>query len=149
MNPSAPAVAAIVARVATIPGGFPGNSDAQLAGFLNAPTVANPAPQAQVPRPFTASDLVSAAAPSSRQALGPVLSGAAAALIVGQDAPHLAAGLDALALVGTITAVDQAAMKAVLAQTLPDPAYRPQLGWAEATLGRPVDAADLAAARSA
>lgn len=146
-SPSPAAVAAIKAQVATIAGGW-SNTDAQLAAQLNAPSVANPQAQQQVPKRFVANDLASACAAANRANLVPLLAGAAAPLIAAQDAGRLGAGLDALATIGSLSAADVTAMKAVMGQTEPDPNYQAQIGWAQANIGRPVDVQDLYAART-
>jgi hypothetical protein len=145
-SPTPQAIALIGAKVDALPGGWAGNSDAQVVAALNAPSVANPTPQGTVPKPFVAADLVDAAAQGSRAALASFVTGAAP-FIIAQDAAHLAAGIDALVSCGTITSGDAAAMKAVLTATQPDPSYPAQIGWAQANLGRPLDQLDASVAR--
>jgi hypothetical protein len=142
-DPSADAIALIQAKVTDW---SPSNQD--LADSLNAPAVANPVPQAQVPQPYHIYDLVSATSAGKRSTLSQHI-GYMQPVVIAQDSYHLGAFTDALALLGEIAQADSDAMKGVMAQTQPDPNWPAQIGWAESNLGRPADALDVAAARPA
>lgn len=147
MNPNPTQVAAIKAYVTGLAGGW-SNTDAQIRASIAADLVANPVPRGTVAAPFTAAELVNACSAGNRAALGPYLIGAGP-LIVAQDGVHLAAGIAALALVGTISAADATAMQAVATATEPDPSWAAQVTWDVAALGRPIDDHDLETARYA
>jgi hypothetical protein len=144
-DPSPPAVAAIRARVAAVSAWT--KADAAVLADLMADAVANPVSQGQVPKGFTASDLVNACAAGNRPGLAAFLNGAAAGLIVAQDAGHLAAGMDALVLTGNLAAADVAAMKDVMTRAVPDPAWPATVPAIQVTIGRPIDLLDVAASR--
>jgi hypothetical protein len=143
MNPSPAAIAAIRAHVADWSA-----SDAQVAASLNAEQVANPAPQGTVPTPFYQSDVLGLLSEGSKAKLKDV-----AFLprisddIKKQDRPAVGLWAQVLALGSVITADELTALAALLAATGPDPSYPPQVSWAMAYLGRPVDAADVSASR--
>jgi hypothetical protein len=145
-SPTPAAVAQIAAKVATLAGGWAGNTNDQIAAALNAPTIANPQAQGTVPKPFVIADLINAAAQATRPNLAPFMAGAAP-LVIAQDVPHLAAAIDGLVAVGVVSAADATAMKSAMTGTQPDPSYQAQIGWAQANIGRPVDPLDIAAAR--
>jgi hypothetical protein len=149
VNPSPAAVALIAAEADSLPGGWAGNTDAQVAALLNAPSVPNPAPRPPVPKPCAESALFPllsggsavklSAHPNFAVLKADVDSGNRAGL-VGLWCPVLVGG-------GFITPDEAAALAGWLTGSEPDPDWPEQVSWAEAALGRPVDESDVAAAR--
>jgi hypothetical protein len=147
-SPSPAAIAAIRAAVADWSA-----DDATIAADLNARTVPNPDPE---PPPVPA--------PVDEGALLTLIQSDPATVDRLNDYSHLDRVLDALEG-GNRTSIgrwfvlltsgsapvigpDMAArVQAALGATAPDPSWTPDLPWATATLGRPVDADDVAAAR--
>jgi hypothetical protein len=144
-NPSPAALSAIRGRVSDWSA-----SDPEVAAALNAPDPAypNPGPRPDIPRPFGLADVVNAVDPARRMAIKPYLA-VITPLVIAQDRGRILAGFDAAVAIGDAQQSDRDAVAAVLAGTTPDPAWRADLSWAEATLGRPADLADVAAARAA
>lgn len=144
VNPSPQAVAAIRAKILDW-----APTNAAIAVALNAPAVANPAPQTTLPKPFAFGDVFG------------LLSDASVAAI--RDTPNTTDLIDKVnagdragvgrwvAVLGKlpakITPAEAAALMAVLQATQPDPAWPAQISWAVANLGRPVDTDDVAASR--
>lgn len=142
MNPPPAAVAAIRGEVADW-----SPADAAIADQLNAPDRPNPAPQATVPVPFTPTGALALVGPANLAKLigSPATVEFNAAAVAGDVA---AAAWLAFALgAGYLTAAEHDAILALAQQTQPDPAWPPQVSWAVATLGRPVDVQDIHASR--
>lgn len=149
MNPTADAIATIRAYVAGLPGAW-SNTDDQVVAAANAATIANPAPQGAIPRPFTMGDVLGKLSAPSLQALRSFagLEG----LRSDVNGQALAACVEWCAYLpgaGVITPDEAAGILGVVEATIPDPSYQAQIGWARHTLGRPLDAADVATARAA
>lgn len=115
-----------------------GLPDADAAALLSAPVpVANPAPPAQMPKPFATRDLMGVldtAALSRLQAL-PSLARLLDDVALG-DPGRLDNWIALLESGGTITAAQAQAIRAVYMATEPDPAYQAQIpgpSWAQAT----------------
>ena len=147
-NPSPSVITALDAKVPTLSGGWTGNTDAAIAGLLNATSIANPLPQATVPKPFTVA-----------QVFG-LLSGASVAnlktvpyvpdirdKVQANDIPGCVLYLNLLLAGSVITQAEHDLILAAVTATQPDPSYQAQISWAVATINRPIDAADVAAAR--
>jgi hypothetical protein len=156
MNPSTPAITAIRARVTDW---TPDNPT--IAASLNTPSVANPVPVAPtVLKPFATADLMGkvvlpAGDPNAGQpdavALSKIYDRPAVVAFrddcVKQDRSAVGAWLQLAFLSGDISQAQYAAMVGVIQATQPDPSWAAQISWAVATLGRPVDASDIAASR--
>jgi hypothetical protein len=140
-SPSPEAIALIRARVADWSPG-----DAAIAADLNGPAADNPSPQGQTPRPFTAIDLLGAIDPTRRAAVKPLL-GPIRPDLDAQDARAIVGWAESLLLIGDLQQADVDALIAVVTATEPDPAWTARLSWAQADLGRPADAEDVAASR--
>lgn len=142
-NPSPEAISAIRAEVSDWT-----SDDASIAASLDAPTTANPALQAQVPRVLVAAEMISLLAPAS---LAKVYSRPAIVAfeqsIRGQDRASASNWIALAFVAGDVTQPERDALLAYVAGTVPDPTYRPSISWAESTLGRLVDSEDVAAAR--
>lgn len=143
MNPTPQAIAAIRARVADW-----AQSDAAIVAALNAPDHPNPIPQPQVPKPMTTTGLLGKVSGPGK---GKIYTRPA---IVGiQDDVRRGDRMAVrnwfgLALAGgDIDQAEYAALTAEIDATVPDPNWPPQVSWAQATLGRPADTDDVAAAR--
>jgi hypothetical protein len=128
--------------------------DATIAAELNAPTLPNPEAAPTVPRPFAASDVLGLLAVGSLARLRNCSDKAEMLReIDAQNRPgvmlwaSLLAADDGADIKGVITPAERDAIFARMAETAPDPAYRPLLSWAEAEVGRPLDPSDVAAAR--
>lgn len=144
MNPSPQAVAAIRSAVADWT-----PDDAAIAASLNAPSIPNPDPQGQVPRPCLESTLFPLLSPASAvkvsahpnfAVIKADIDGGNRAGLIGMWCPVLVGG-------AYITQPECDAIMAYLQGTDPDPAWPAQISWAQANLGRPVDASDIAASR--
>lgn len=145
MNPSPQAVDLIRSRVTDWT-----QTDQAVADALNAPAVANPVTQAPaVPKPFDFADVMgllsdaSVAAirdtPNTTDLISKINAGDRAGVL------HWVAAL--LKAPAKITADEAAAVNALMTATVPDPSWSAQIGWALATIGRPADPSDVAAAR--
>lgn len=150
MNPSPSAVAAIQQEAPNIPGGWAGNGDAQIAEALNAPSVANPAPRATVPTPYTYQQLLGLL---SQASLANVYAFPAVhdlfVAVLAMDSSFVAATVALFQAAGKVTADEATALNAAISATEPDPGWPAQISWARANLGRDVDADDIAASRPA
>lgn len=142
-NPTAAAIAAIRARVTDWT-----QSDAAILSALNAADQPNPMPQAQVRKPMSVSALFAKVSAASRAKLAsrPGLPQAIMD-IRSQDPSAVLNWVQLFVDTLDLTPAEAAALQAEINATIPDPKYRAQLSWAEINLGRPVDAADLTAAR--
>lgn len=142
-SPSPQAVAAIRSEVSDW-----SPSDATIAADLNTPTIANPTPRSTVPLPFTTSQVFAAVSGASLAKLNTI-----AFLpdirdkIAANDRPACGLYAGLLMTGGVITQADYSAIMALFNATGPDPSWPPQISWALANLGRPVDALDVAASR--
>lgn len=143
MHPSLAAVAAIRAKVTDWTPSSPA-----IAAALNAPSTANPAGQSTVPRPFTVAALSATldatamtallACPAFPTILSAINSGDVAATNLWATTLHTS---------GKFTDQQYSDIAAIVNATQADPTYQAQISWAMATLGRPVDAADIEEAR--
>lgn len=140
-SPSPDAIAAIRAHVTDWTPDNPAIVEA-----LNAPSVANPAPQANVGKPYTVLNLLGSIDPTRRAGLTPLLA-AIRPDFDAQDGTAIVGWSMALMLTGDLMQSDVDGITAVVSATEPDPSYQAQIGWALATLGRPVDLLDVIAAR--
>lgn len=146
MSPSPDAVAAIRARVAEL--GLDAARPADVARALNTPDRPNPAaPPPPVPAPLDPDALLGSLAPESAARLfaNPNLGRFLDDLHAGdRDRVRRWAALAVQA--GAIGRAEGAALAAACDATTPDPSHRAEVSWAEAIVGRPVDADDVAAA---
>jgi hypothetical protein len=143
MNPTPEAIAAIRAYVTDWR-----PSDATIAAALNTPDRPNPTPQGQVPKPMSTTDLLGKVGNAGKGKIyrGPAIVGIQADIRAGnRDAAKNWFGLAAAA--GDVSAAENDALTAEIDATIPDPNWQPLVSWAQATLGRAVDADDIAAAR--
>lgn len=155
MRPSPQAVALIRSKVTDW-----APDDAAIAASLNAPDRPNPVPQPTVPKPFSSSGLMSlvvlpAGDPNAGQPdvtrLAKIYGRPAIVAFrddcARQDRNAVAGWLQLAFLAGDVSQAQYAAMTAVLQATGPDPSWPARIGWAVATIGRPVDEDDVAASR--
>jgi hypothetical protein len=143
-NPSPQAIDAIRGKVAALGIDWGTSTPEAILAALLADLTDNPAGSApSVPVRFNSLDLATACSEANRPKLAGVLAGSAAALILAQDRPSLANGLDTLALIGVLSADDATAMKAVLDRVEPDPSWPAKVPAIEVSLGRPVDIEDI------
>lgn len=123
-------------------------ADATIAGSLNAPAIANPAPQPTVAKAFLTHDLMSLL---DAPALAKIQSLPSLARLLDDIELGVSSRLDnwlaLLTVGGTITTNQAAALSGVIHATELDPAWPSQISWAVANLGRPVDLEDIAASR--
>ena len=153
MNPSPAAIAAIKTYVAamTSPAAGWANTNAQIVTAMNTPSISNPTPQATVPTPYTVVTLLDCLTGSfATVANYPSLP----AMLADINARNTGNCLNWLALLsgGTpplITSGEASAINAVLTATELDPSWQSEISAARSELGRPVDAADIVAARAA
>lgn len=146
MHPSPDAIKAIRAKVSDWK---PDN--ATIADSLNTPSIANPVTvAAQIPRPFTASEVLGSLLPETLpkllavaflpdirdkiQANDPVACNLYATLLYGG---------------GVITEAERDSILAIVSATHSDPTWQPLVPWSVVTLGREVDAEDVAESREA
>ncbi len=151
MNPTPTAIAAIDTQVSNIAGGWT-NTDAELVAALNNPTVTNPSPQGAVPTPFTMLQLfavLSSGSETNVRALAYLPN--ILADVAANNVANCLAWVDLLAggNVPAISGGEATALNAIISATEPTPGYQSLIGWAQANLGRAVDAFDVAAARIA
>ena len=145
MNPSPEAIAAIRAHVTDWT-----PDDATIASNLNAPSVPNPVQAAPtVPKPYTFADVMSCLSSASIANVRSLpTSTALITAINARDTTSVLNWLSALqAGSPLITTSEAQAVQGVVTATEPDPTWAAQIGWAQANLGRPADAADIYAAR--
>lgn len=120
-----------------------------LAAILNEPTEPNPEPQPDPVRvPITTAGVLAHFSPASRRALytNPNAAPLFAAIAAG-DADTTAALVQLAADAGAVPQLEADAVASLCRATVPDPSWSPLVGWAMATLGRDVDADDIACAR--
>jgi hypothetical protein len=142
-SPSPEAIQSIRARVTDW---TPDN--AAIAAALNAPVAPNPVPRGTVAVPIAVSGVLGALSPASRARLVNV--GFLSHVrddINAQNRESVALWAEVLLDGGFLTADEDQAILGLIGATQPDPAWPAQISWAVATLGRPVDAADIHAAR--
>lgn len=146
MNITPQAIALIRAHVESWTG-----DDATIRDALNDPVVDNPTPQANVPRVLYESELATLLNDPDNGSLVKLLNwvnfGLVKADIASQNRAGIALWAGELELLGILTAGEAAAVQGYALTPIPDPAYRAQIGWAEANIGRSVDLADIRAAR--
>jgi hypothetical protein len=144
MNPSPEAVAAIRARVADW-----SPTDAEVASALNAPTVDNPTPAATVPIPFLTRDLMGTL---DQPALAKIMALPSLARLLEDiergEPGRLDNWIALLTAGGAISQAQAGVISGVVHATGPDPSWPSLISWAQASLGRPVDVDDVAAARA-
>lgn len=149
MNPTPQAIAAIETYVAGLSGGWAGNTDSQVATAANLPAVANPAPRATVPTPFTLAGLLGQLGSASLEHLASFTGLAQLqADVNAQNIPNCVAWCGFLAAAAVITSGEAAAIAAIVTATELDPSWPVTVGWAQATIGRPLDLNDSAIARA-
>jgi hypothetical protein len=149
MNPSPAAIAAINTYVGGLAGGWVGNTDAQIATAANTPAIANPTPQGTVPTPFTFTSLLGSLSQSSAANVEsfPGVSDLYNDIIA-QNGPRVLAAIALMSASGRILSAEATAMTTTINATELDPTWPAQVGWAQANLGRPLDANDSAVARA-
>ncbi len=149
-NPSPSVITALDAKVPTLPGGWTGNTDAAIAVLLNTPSVVNPSPQATIPKPYTVASVLSLITTSAANLKADPF------LAVLTDVRDRIQAADTAGVVlygqlllgwGVITQVEHDLILSAVTATQPDPNYQAEISWAMATINRPIDAADVAAAR--
>lgn len=148
MNPSPVAIALINTYVTGLPGGWAGNTDAQVVAAANLASVANPVPQGTIFTPFTLASLAASISASSRSNLKSFA--ALDSLIADINANNIAnclAWWTVLAGMAVITSAEATALTATVQATELNPAWPAQVGWAQANLGRPMDIYDSQIAR--
>ncbi len=148
-RPTATALDWINFYATSLAGGWAGNTDAAILTAANAATIANPASQATVPKPFTLTQVLgvlSAASQANLKAFAgfaglrdDVNANNVSACVVW--AAYLAGGA------AIITSAEESAILAIVEATQPDPTYPAKIGAAQAAIGRPLDSDDLAVAR--
>lgn len=153
MNPSASAISTLQTYVATLSGGWSGNTDAQIVATLNSPAVANPVAQGTIAVPFTRAQLLGALSVTSLLALRNYVG--VTSVIADVDSGDvgkcnswiqvLAASTGTTAAV--ITSSEASALTSIVNATVPDPSWQAQISWAQQNLGRSVDANDIAESR--
>jgi hypothetical protein len=159
MNPTPAAITTIRTKVSALSGGWAGNADnALLATALNTEQVDNPVAQPTVPRVMYESELAAILSDPTKDSdptngsLAKLLNwtnfGLVKADIVANNLVGIALWATELELLGILTSAQKAAVQAYT-EPIPDPNWTAQVSWAQANLGRPVDAADIAAARPA
>lgn len=143
MNPSPAAIALIRERVTDWT-----PDDASIAAMLNVPSVANPTQRPTVAKPFTARDLMGVLGQPEQAKLLmlPSLARLLDDIVTGSLVP-LENWVIMLRSGDFITQEQAAGLFAIIQATEPDPSWQPQISWAEAVIGRLVDADDIAAAR--
>lgn len=144
MNPSPSAIASIRARITDW-----SPSDSTIAAALNAPSIANPTPQPQLPKPFSFGDVMGCLDSGSIAKIRDLATGIDLInKINAGDVVGIGHWIIALQAGTPLITSDQAtAVTAVITATIGDPTWSAQLSWAAVNLGRPADAADLAASR--
>jgi hypothetical protein len=154
MYPSPAAIAAIQAKVASLPGGWSAYTDVQLAadsGPLNTPSVANPNPQGAVPNPIGESALIPLLDDPNNGSLAKLQNYVNLALVKADIDSGNRAGVllwaQKLPLVGVITTGEAENITSYVNGTMPDPNWTAEISWAVANIFRPVDTSDVAAAR--
>jgi hypothetical protein len=149
VNPTPNAMAWINAYADGLSGGWASNNDAAIVASANAATIANPTPQGTVPAGYTPQSLLALLSATSAANLDGFagLQGLFDAIGSGDSAGILSA-VALLEATGKVQASEAAAIEAALSATVPDPSWPPKIGVAQASIGRPVDAADVAEARA-
>lgn len=147
MNPNPNQIAWIRSFVATLPDGWE-TPDAAIVEAANAATVPNPNSQPTVAKPFTAADLIGNLDPA---AIARLRSFPSLPRVLDDVAKNDVAGcnlwLTMLLVAQDVNQAQHDAMAAVVNATWGDPSWRPQVGAAEAAIGRPLDQHDTLAAR--
>lgn len=147
-NPSFDAIVAIRARVTNW-----SQSIDSVVAFLNAPDAAfsNPSPQGQVAAVISESALLSLLTDPNNGSIVKLNNWVNFSLlksdIEGQNRIGIGLWCQILPLLGLITQGEATAIINYIQSTEPDPTWSPTISWAQATLGRPVDFFDVAAAR--
>lgn len=147
MNPTPGQIQTIKSFVAALPGVW-SNSDAQIRAAMAATKVANPLPQATVPKPYTANQLLGALSATSIANLAafPAIHDLFSDIVAQRGANVLAAAA-LLAAAGKITSAEESAIAAAVTATEPDPSWTSTVPWDAANLGRLADDFDIEAAR--
>lgn len=143
MRPSPIAVELIRGRVADWSVG-----EKAILDELNAATERNPAALLEMPKPMTVSNLLPLL---TKEELTAVRQEPWLVSFIGdvkaQDREAVLQWAAVAEMTGLVSAATRDAVLNEVLATIPDPAYRANLSWAELALGRPVDADDLRAAR--
>lgn len=117
---------------------------AQILADLNTPAISNPSPQGVVKQPVTFAALTSVLEPAS---LGKLMTYVHLNEVIADlrrnDLDAAALWVEGLTAAGILTPADATAIGGVLSGTVLDPAWKPQLSWAEANLGGPLTAIDI------
>jgi hypothetical protein len=147
VNPTPGQIQSIKSFVAGLAGVW-SNSDAQIRAAMAATKVANPLPQATVPKPYTATQLLGllSAASIANLAAFPAIHDLFSD-ISAQNSANVEAASALLAAAGKITSAEQSAIVAAVTATEPDPSWTSTVAWDVANLGRVADDFDLEAAR--
>jgi hypothetical protein len=150
MNPSDTAIAWIKSYVASLSDSWAGNTDRDVVTAANTPSIANPAPQGTVPKPYTAASLLGLFSQASAASVEgfPALQGLFDA-ISAQDGASIAAAVALLEASGRVQPSEAAAITAAVTATEPDPSYPALIGAAQSHIGRTLDIDDVATARAA
>jgi hypothetical protein len=125
-------------------------SDPAIVAELNTPSIPNPTSRGTVPVPLSVAAVLGALSQASIMNLFTKGSGIVPTIrddLNAQDRNACALWAQGLAESSIITSGELGALQAVLTATQLDPSWPAQISWAQANLGRPVDAADVAAAR--
>lgn len=142
-NPSPAAIALIREQVTDW-----SPDDATIVADLNAPSIANPTPQPTIAKPFAARDLMGVLDSAAKTKLLTLPSLARLLDDIEAGAIEPLENWAGMLATGSIITQEQAgSLMAVLHATETDPNWPEQISWAEAVIGRPVDADDIAAAR--
>lgn len=149
MNPTPAALAWIDTYAAGLAGGWASNGNAAILAAANAATVANPVPQPTVPAGYTPQSLLSLLSATSAANVESFagLQGLFDA-INAANGPGILAALALLQASGKVQSSEVTAIEGAIAATVPSPSWPSKVGAAQAALGRPLDAADLAIARA-
>lgn len=111
---------------------------------MNTPSIPNPVPQADIPKPWSWADALQALSPST---LNAILSLPTAPVMIEQlnenKSETRALWFGILDKLGVLPTAEKNAISALVSATIPDPSYRPLLSWAEVNLGRDADQYDV------
>lgn len=147
-SPSAAAVAWIKAQKPDFT-----QTDAAIAAALNAETAANPLPHPTVPSILDEAPIMALLTDPANNSIGKLMSWVNLPLlfadIAAQARARVVVWVKTLPLSGLITASESTAILSYLNTPVPDPSYQATVSAPVAAIGRPLDAEDIEAARTA
>lgn len=150
MNPSQEAILWIRSYVDSLQGGWSGLSNQEIVSAANELTVTNPVSPELVPVPFTEDQILGEISDAAGVA---ILQQPALPMIMeaieSNDIPSCLRWIAWLAKAQILSAAEAQALQAVVTATQDDPTWKPQIGAAQANIGRPLDLDDVSKARPA